>query len=169
MPDVISNTSPLQYLYQLGLMNLLFRMYGKIIIPDAVVLEIDQGRLKGISLPDLFLMNQIEVRSVREKRLLPLVSSLGPGEREVIALGLESPDPLIILDDLPARRHADFLGLKMTGTLGIILKAKELGYIEKVVSFLDKLDELHFRLDRKTRLSALKLSGESVPNRKRIK
>ncbi len=160
MPEVISNTSPLQYLYQLDLIHLLFKMYGHIIIPDAVVKELDEGRVQGIKLPDPISFSRIKIRSVRERRLLPLVTGLGNGEKEVMALGLESSDALIILDDLPARHHASFLGLKITGTLGILLKAKQKGHIERILPILDKLELLRFRLDKKTRQTVLKLSGE---------
>ncbi len=41
MPDVIVNTSPLQYLFQLSLLELLPSLYGQVIVPEAVVLELD--------------------------------------------------------------------------------------------------------------------------------
>ena len=78
----------------------------------------------------------------------------------MLALGIESPNTLVILDDLLARLHASFLGLKITGTLGIILKAKQLNEIDNVKYFLNKLEQLDFRLDKKTKLSVLKLAGE---------
>lgn len=53
MPEVIANTSPLQYLFQLDLLDLLPDLYGHISIPSAVSDEITQGRLQGVDLPEL--------------------------------------------------------------------------------------------------------------------
>jgi predicted nucleic acid-binding protein len=43
VPDVISNTSPLQYLHQVGLLHLLPALFGQVYVPDAVVLELEGG------------------------------------------------------------------------------------------------------------------------------
>jgi len=160
MPDVISNTSPLQYLYQLGLLDVLKKLYGQVIIPYAVSKELSNGRKQGIELPDPVLLNWITIKHISENKLFPIVTGLGAGEKEVLALGIESPNTLVILDDLLARSYASFLGLKITGTLGIILKAKHLNEIDNTEHFLNKLERLHFRLDQKTRQSVLKLAGE---------
>jgi predicted nucleic acid-binding protein len=54
MPElIISNTSPIQYLYQLGLIHLLPRFYQKVVIPPAVADELSTGRSLGVELPDL--------------------------------------------------------------------------------------------------------------------
>jgi uncharacterized protein len=53
MREVVSNTSPLQYLYQLDLLDLLPSVYGEITIPRAVMREVEAGRLLGVALPVL--------------------------------------------------------------------------------------------------------------------
>ncbi len=53
MPDVVSNTTPLQYLHQVGRLDLLTRMYQRVIVPQAVADELRQGELQGIDVPDL--------------------------------------------------------------------------------------------------------------------
>lgn len=160
MPDVICNTSPLQYLWQLDLIHLLNKIYDHIIIPDAVVDELNQGRKIGVEVPVPESFDWIKTRSVIERRLLPVVTGLGKGEKEVLALGLESLDSLLILDDLLARQHAQFLELKFTGTLGVLLKSKQMQYIDKIEPVLDRLEDLRFRLDHNTRKAVLKLAGE---------
>ncbi|MBD2185255.1 hypothetical protein H6S82_06270 [Planktothrix sp. FACHB-1355] len=62
MPNVISDTSPIQYLYQLNLLDLLPNLYSEIIIPQAVESEIATGKLLGISLPNLASLSWITVR-----------------------------------------------------------------------------------------------------------
>ena len=160
MPEVICNTSPIQYLHQINLLHLLPDLYERIIIQEAVVTEIGEGRRTGVDLPDVARLPWIKVEEVRVQNLLRMVSALGPGEREVLALALEAPGALVILDDLPARRYASFLKLRLTGTLGILLKAKHMGSISSVAPILDKLESLRFRLDAKTRQAVIKLSGE---------
>ena len=100
------------------------------------------------------------VRPVHDRRLLPLVKGLGDGEKEVLALGLEVSDHLLVLDDHDARRHAMAVGLEITGTLGILLLSKEHGLLGSVQPALDRLDALRFRLDTATRRMVLYLANE---------
>jgi uncharacterized protein len=160
MPEVIVDTSPLQYLHQLGLLDLLPDFYGEILIPESVVREIAAGRALGVALPELNTLPWIKVRKVVGLAVLPLVSDLGAGEREVLALALEADQPLVVLDDALARRVARRLDLDLTGTLGLLLKAKKAGRIARLEPLLDRLEALNFRLDPDTRLSVLRLAGE---------
>ena len=86
MPEVISNTSPLQYLFQAELLDLLPALYEEVTVPAAVVAEMEEGRKLGVSLPDLAALSWLKVREVQNKALLPLAADLGQGEREVLAL-----------------------------------------------------------------------------------
>jgi predicted nucleic acid-binding protein len=160
MPEVIVDTSPLQYLHQLDLLDLLPDLYGEILIPPSVVREIATGRALGVALPEINTLPWIKVRKIAGLAVLPLVSDLGAGEREVLALALEADHPLVILDDALARRVARRLDLPLTGTLGLLLKARQGGRIARLKPLLDRLEALNFRLDRGTRLSVLKLAGE---------
>jgi len=160
MPEVIVDTSPLQYLHQLGLLDLLPDFYGEILIPESVIREIAAGRALGVALPELNTLPWIKVRRVAGLAVLPLVSDLGAGEREVLALALEADQPLVVLDDALARRVAGRLDLALTGTLGLLLKAKQAGRIARLEPLLDRLEALNFRLDPDTRLSVLRLAGE---------
>jgi len=103
--------------------------------------------------------------SLNEKRAsgelaLPLVTDLGPGEAEVLMLALEMRDAVVVLDDALARRVAQSLGCRLTGTLGLLLDAKRAGLIPAVRPALDQLDSLRFRLASHTRLTILKLANE---------
>jgi len=160
MPDVIVDTSPLQYLYQADLWDLLPRLYESIIVPEAVAVELAQGRARGLAIPNPGTVPWIAIVQVERKQILPLATDLGPGEREVLALGVERPGARLILDDALARRYARLLGLTFTGTLGTLLKAKQLGLLPSLAPVLARLDVLGFRLDSTTRDMALRLSGE---------
>lgn len=161
MPEVIANTSPLQYLFQLNLLDLLPELYGEVIVPEGVVMELRSGVDRGVMLPDLDALSWLRIRKARSAAVLALAAGLGAGEREVLALALESEDPLVILDDSLARRFAQRFSLPLTGTLGLLLKAKQRGRIEAVKPYLDRLESLRFRLDSSTRSSVLSLAREA--------
>ena len=159
--DVICNTSPLQYLYQVDLLHLLPTLFGSAQTPPAVAAELAEGRRHDVRLPELPGISWITVRPVRDRTLLPLVTSLGDGEKEVLALGLETPERLLVLDDRNARRYANAAGLEITGTLGILVLAKERGVIDTVRPILDRLQELQFRVDSETLKMVLDMAEES--------
>lgn len=160
MPEIICDTSPIQYLHQIGHINLLPNLAEKIILPPAVVKELEVGLNHGINLPDIEILNWITVRSPESLAALPLVKDLGPGETQVLALALETANAVVILDDFLARQVAQSLKIKLMGTLGVLLDAKRAGLISAVGPLLDKLQTLRFRLDPKTRSAVLKMAGE---------
>jgi predicted nucleic acid-binding protein len=160
VPDVIVNTSPLQYLFQLGLLDLLPAFYGHVLVPEGVVREIQMGLDRGLSLPDLGSLAWLKIQPVGNRAVLPLVTGLGLGEREVLALALEAHDPLVVLDDAQARRFARRLKISLTGTLGLLLKAKQTGRLDLIRSALDRLERLGFRLDSGTRAGVMALAEE---------
>ena len=81
------------------------------------------------------------------------------GEAEAIALAYER-GCRIILDDRKARMVARQLGIQVTGTVGILLKAKQAGTIPLLLPLLDALDSNHFYVSRALRIEALRLAGE---------
>jgi len=160
LPNIIVNTSPIQYLYQTHLLHLLPTLYDNIILPQAVVNELATGISLGVNLPDITTMPWIKVQSAKSTAILPLVTELGAGEREVLALAVEIGDSVAILDDNLARRYARLLNVSCTGTLGVLLKAKQSGYVQQIADILDRLNALNFRIAPATRISVLKLAGE---------
>jgi len=133
---------------------------GGVIVPPAVVDELAEGRALGMNLPDLTLFDWITVRRPVSELAVPLVTNLGPGETEVLMLGLESGKEVVVLDDGLARRVAETLGLRLKGTLGLLLDAKRAGLIPTVGPLLDQLHALRFRVAPHTRAAVLKLAGE---------
>ena len=160
MPDVISNTSPLQYLYQLDLLSILPALAGSVWVPPAVVEELAAGRAAGVRLPDPETLPWVKVRRPVGEVALPLVNDLGPGETEVLMLALELHDAVVVLDDGLARQVAETLRLPLTGTLGLLLDAKRKGLVPAVVPLLDQLHALRFRVSASTRAAVLRLAGE---------
>ena len=91
---------------------------------------------------------------------IKIIPDLGKGEAEVLALGLEERDHLLIIDDGLARVIARLQSLKFTGTAGVLLKAKKEGFINEVRPILNNLKSRGFFLKEKIIIDILKLSGE---------
>ena len=119
-----------------------------------------RGRQGGIDLPHLDRLPWINVESPQGLDKVPTAVELGAGEKEVLALAIQRPGSLVVLDDRLARAHAAALRLPATGTLGILLRAKSEGLIPRIAPVLDQFDRLGFRLSSKTRLAVLKLASE---------
>lgn len=160
MPKAIADTSPIQYLYQTNLLDLLPSIYGAIVIPPAVDRELAAGRDQDVALPNPNDLSWMTVCRPQNTAILPDVTELGLGERQALALGMEMSDSLVILDDGLARRYARQLGIRFTGTLGVLIKAKQTGNLTAVTPVLDQLNDLRFRLDTSTRSTVLKMVGE---------
>ena len=73
---------------------------------------------------------------------------------------MEIHDCTIIIDDDKARKIAEKLGLNITGTIGVCVKAKNKGKIQSIKPYLEKLKKAGFRLTEELEKEALKLSGE---------
>ena len=136
MRKVIANTTPLIALAGIGQLDLLRKLYTEITIPRAVNHEI-------ISEPARMLIsaaNWIRVKNVSvpvEKSAFS--SRLHAGEIEVIMLAQEITADLLIMDDNAAKKTAKYLGLTVTGTMGVLLKAKKEGLISEVKPLLEAL------------------------------
>ena len=123
MPEVFANTTPLQYLHRLGRLDWLREFYGRIVVPTAVAEELEAGRRVRARVPEITAFSWIEIR--RPPQSMPAFPRfIHRGEAEVLALAQVAEAPLVIIDDLPARAHAQAIGLRCTGTLGVILRAK---------------------------------------------
>lgn len=166
MPDrlVITNTSPLLYLHQIGRIDLLHTLYRSVIAPPEVARELRVGMERGIDVPDLSVLPWVEIRPVTDARLLPMLIDLGPGEAEVIALGIENPNSLLILDDKLARRIAATGKLSYTGTLGVLMKAKEEGHLPKLAPVLNDLRNTSIRIHEDVYRIALVEAKELDPD-----
>ncbi|MCY7394175.1 MAG: DUF3368 domain-containing protein [Leptolyngbyaceae cyanobacterium CAN_BIN12] len=150
----------MQYLYQIAQLDLLPTLYGQVRMPQEVADELAQGRTQGISLPDPTSLSWITLCSVSASVLIPNLPNLVAGEREALSLAMTIPDSLVILDDALARSYAQQLNIPITGTLGVLLKGKQSGYVEAIAPLLDELDTLNFRLAPATRAVVLKLANE---------
>lgn len=160
MPDLVCDTSPLQYLHQTGLLYLLRELVQTVCVPPTVESELDIARRYGIDLPQLQNTEWIHVVNPQGAKAGRLLSDMGHGEAEVLMLALERESFVAVIDDYVARKRASLLNISFTGTLGILLDAKKLGLILKINPVLDKLEALQFRLSPSTRQMVLRKAEE---------
>lgn len=151
MPNtIISDTSCFIILSKIGELTLLKSLFGQIITTPEIAREF------GEDLPDWVIIHQ--VKDPYRQQLLEM--QIDKGESSAIALALELPNSTIILDDYKARKIAERLGIKITGTIGIIIKAKQIGIIPSIKPILNKIKTTDFRLTPEIELFALKEAGE---------
>jgi predicted nucleic acid-binding protein len=105
----------MQYLHQLELLHVLPKLAKQVFVPSAVVEEIKIGHSLGVNLPKLEEFDWLNVRRPASNLALPLVTNFGPGETEVLMLGLEMRGTVVVLDDRPARELAVVLDLRFCG------------------------------------------------------
>ncbi len=162
MPEAISNTSPLLYLYRIGVLNWLPKLFGEIWTPGAVVLELKEGQRRGYDVPNPGDYSWLRVVDPRSTPSEWLTLDLGMGELATLALALENPDRVVLLDDALARRTAKAAGLKVRGTLRVLLEAKSQGLTESVGPLVSRLEESGMWLSDDIRHRILALAGEKA-------
>lgn len=147
---IISDTSCIILLNKIGAIDILQKLFGEITITQVIAEEYKR------SLPNWF-----KIEDPKEPGYLRLLSiNLDPGEASAIALAIEQTDSLLIMDDLKGRRYAERLGIKVTGTLGVIVEAKLSGHIEAVKPFISKIKQTNFRLTSELEAKVLEKAME---------
>jgi len=141
---VIADTSPVRYLAQIGRIDLLARLFDKIMLPSIVA-----GELRHPSAPAAVQawMKQLpgwaEVVSAPDLDD-PVLEALDPGERSAIALGLSLKADLILIDERKGAAVALNKGFEVAGTLGVLDRAAMRGLVN-LRDALDQLKRTNFR------------------------
>jgi predicted nucleic acid-binding protein len=160
MPEVISNTSPLLYLYRIGVLEWLPTLCGDIWIPQAVVRELQEGQRKGYDVPMPKAYKWIQIVEPRAVPSEWLALDIGAGELAVLALALEHPQRVVLLGDGRARRIAQAASLTVWGTLKILLEAKSQGVTDRITPHVDQLRESGMWMSDAIRQRVLALAEE---------
>jgi predicted nucleic acid-binding protein len=147
---IISDTSCLILLDKISALEILKTLFGEIIITPVIAEEF------ATKLPDW-----IKIKDVKNKNYQNILqASLDKGEASAIALAVELDECLLIIDDQKARIFAFGLGLKYTGTLGVLVDAKLSGHIASVKPYLTKIKQTNFRLTPDLEKRILNRAGE---------
>ncbi len=146
----VTNSTCLIGLERIERLDILPQVFDTVFAPPAVAKEVrtslDWLRVQAVANPSV---------------TIALRTQMDEGEAEAIALALELENVLLILDDKKARRVAQQMGMKVIGTVGMLLRAKRQGVIAEVKPILLKLTEANFRISQGIIQEALRLSGEN--------
>jgi predicted nucleic acid-binding protein len=128
---VVADSSPLRYLIVLGQQHLLPAIFGEVWIPSAVLDELQAAATPAPVRQ--FLADPpgwLKLRNPEADALGAIAPDLGAGERAALALACQLHADLILLDDAAGRREAVSLGIRMTGTVGVLRLAAERGLVD---------------------------------------
>ncbi|MDR9374415.1 MAG: DUF3368 domain-containing protein [Schleiferiaceae bacterium] len=147
---IIADTSSLIALSNIGDLELLRKLHEEILITSQIAEEF------GLTLP-----SWIKIEGIKDQKIFKLLKlELDAGESSAIALALENKESLLIIDEKKGREIAKKMDIKITGILGLMLRAKELGLLKKIKPHLDSLDRAGFRMSSQIRVQILRRAGE---------
>ncbi len=150
---VISDTSCLIVLSKIGFLDVLQNLFGEVLISEEVSNEF------GEALPDWIIVKKVESHQIEKILLL----NVDEGEASAMALYLEqTEEALLVIDERKGRSVAKDLGIKIIGTIGIILKAKEKGIITNLSEIIERLEQTDFRLSPKLKQQLLDKNTETA-------
>jgi uncharacterized protein len=163
---VVCDSTPLIYLTRLGRLDLLGRFHEAVLLPPAVWQEVAVG---GAHLPEgQAIQAAAQAGWLRVERpagqldITPAeADDLDPGEGEAIQLAMER-GALLAIDESHGREIAMRLGLKLTGTVGILVRARREGLVANLRDELTKLRQTTFRLSEAVYREALASVGEAT-------
>ena len=144
---VYVDTSALILLTKINELPILKLVYGTVYVTKPIL---DEYKNK---LPSWIILDKEEYKN----KHYPII---GNGEASLFTVALINKHVYLILDDYKARKLANFYKINFTGTIGIIIAAKKLGYINKIKPLLDKINLTNFRLATEIQAKALLLAGK---------
>jgi predicted nucleic acid-binding protein len=147
---VVSDTSCLIILEKIGQLTILQNIYSEIVTTPEVEFEF------GSKLPAWIKV----IAANNRTRQNELNRRIDLGESSAIALAFEIENSLLLVDDLKARKVAEEMGLSFTGTLGVLVKAKQMGIVSSVRSMLEELHKHDFRFSAEVEQDILLQSNE---------
>lgn len=147
---VVADTSCFILLDKIDQLEILKKVFGSVSTTKEIAAEFNKP-----------LPGWVNIQSVKNDRYRQLLEiEVDKGEASAIALALEEENSLLILDDTKARKLASSLHLNFTGTLGLFLKAKQLGVISDIRSLLEKIQKTNFRFSERILNDILKEANE---------
>lgn len=159
VPPVVLNNTPLVALWSINRWDLLHDLFGEIHITPAVEVEFLATETESRR-HDLNQATWIQVTAVENPRHTRSFIGLDQGEAETLALAVEQDARLVIIDEIKGRSFAQRLGLPLTGTMGVLLLAKENGLVAEIAPLIDQLQEAGLYLTPELVSAVLSFAGE---------
>lgn len=143
MSEIICNATPLIAFSRISQLSLLQQVVQRIVIPQAVADELlAYVSAQGVGSVNLEQESWIQTRLIKDRQQVNLLlPTLDLGEAEVIALALENQASLVLMDELTGRQVAQSLGLKITGSIGLLIRAKQQGLIPAIKPLIEQMQQ----------------------------
>lgn len=159
---IVSDTTPISNLIQIGHFDILRVLFTEIIIPEIIIRELAKSDEIDVQLVKS--ANWIKIKNPINQKLIERIlaeDGLDQGEAEAIALSIELKANRLLIDELDGRAVAEKkYSLDIMGTLGCLIKAKEKGLIDSVKVEMDKLLAIDYWIHKKLYLRVLKMVNE---------
>jgi predicted nucleic acid-binding protein len=140
---VVSDTTPLNYLILIGHVEVLQSLFGKLLVPPAVIHEMRHPKAPaGVAAWASALPSWIDVKAPQRELCL----GIGAGEDQAISLAVELGNAAVLLDDKKARAAAESRGLLAIGTIAILDLADESGLLDFELA-IDRLRTTTFHVE----------------------
>lgn len=161
---VVSNATPLIGLATIGQFDLLSRFFGEIYISQAVYDEVvTAGRENGGAKREVAVASWIKTVSVADRLAVEvLLNELDLGEAETIVLSREIQADWVLMDEKKGRRKLKQLNIQKIGTVGLLLKAKQMNMVPAIKPYLMQLRESGFSMSQFVMNAVLLQANESV-------
>lgn len=159
---VVSDTTPLIGLASIGRLKLLQTLFGEVYIPKAVFDEaVTFGREESRAKEEVSNATWIYVVEVKDRLAVSvLLDEMDLGEVETIVLASEMNTDWVLMDEKKGRRKLSQLNIPKIGTLGILLKAKQLGLINSLKLEIENLQNIGFGISQAIIDQILETAGE---------
>lgn len=153
---LIADSSALVALSIVDKLDVLEKLFGEVYVPRAVYNEVSQeNKAESYKLKNYCKDRVLDIQASANFNI-----TLGKGESEAIVLYTEQNANFLLCDDKKAKKFAQSFGLKVIGSLGILLKAKERGFLSEIAPLIDILRGSRIFIDYKTYALVLGMAGE---------
>ena len=157
---IVVNSTPLVAFWAIGRLDILRSLFGEIVIPPAVreeFLSTEKEIRRKVLRDELW----IQVIELENPNRVAAYASLDTGEAQVLALAEEQNASLVLIDERKARRYAERLKLPLSGTLGVLLLAKEEKIISTISPLIKAIQEAGLYLHDDLIEQVLQIAGEN--------
>ena len=161
MTKAVCSVSPVIYLYRLGIIECLPKLFEHIVMPSVVLEDLLQARFVGYEVPSPFDLPWVEYED--PQLTVPsawLSLDLNSGEVAAMSLAFENKNCVVLLDEPMARHAAVAVGVQCWGTIKVLLEARKAGIIPSIAPYVDRFGKAGIWLPSETRRRIMRLAGE---------
>jgi len=158
--DLVINTGPVLALVAAGHLDCLRELFARVVVPHEVVQEIEVGGRTQFARDEFHAASWLDQRTTSTPLAPLLQSTLDPGEASVIAVAMAEHIITVAIDETAGRRIGRLHGLVVTGSLGILIQAKQQGHPITLRSAITRMREHGVWLSEALKRECLRIAGE---------